>query len=111
MFLNELKAILTPDHRSIEKPHLEVNKIDGGYELSYGKMYEAPTLNFSALMKLSELFGTENIDVDNYSRGGCETCDWGSDYGHTIQVREITKNADELNKLVGKGDLYEKRKK
>jgi hypothetical protein len=110
MLLEEIKAILTPNHSSIEKPHLEVSKIDNGYELSYGRMYEAPTLNFSTLKKLSELFGTDNVDVDNYGQGGCETCDYGSDYGHTIQIREITKNADELKKLVGKGDLYEKKK-
>jgi hypothetical protein len=88
--------------------HLEVGTIEDGYEITYGCMYSSPSLDFGKLVKLSKLFGTENIDVDNYSRRGCDSCDWGSDYGHTIQIREITENGDELKKLVGKGDIYER---
>ena len=75
---------------------------NGGFELSYGKMYERPGLTFSDLKQLSDLFGTDNIDVDDYSRGGCDTCDFGSDYGHTIQLRQVTKRYEELRYLAGK---------
>jgi uncharacterized protein (TIGR02996 family) len=71
-------------------------------EIKYGEMYTAPALTFDALSQLSELFGTTQIDVDDYSQGGCETCDWGSDYGHTIQIYDPTRNADELRGLIGK---------
>jgi len=72
-----------------------------GFELEYGKMYESPQLNFSELKGLSELFGTDEIDVDNYGSCGCDTCDYGSDYGHTIQIFNPTKNVDEMMRLTG----------
>ena len=61
-------------------------------------MYGAPTLSFGKLKKLSDLFGTDKIDVDNYGEKGCETCDYGSSYGHTIQVSDLTKNVPEFSK-------------
>lgn len=110
MFIEELKAALPqhPPDATWRDCHLEVKQIGEGFELEYGAMYESPGLSFSHLKKLSELFGTDEVDVDNYGHGGCESCDWGSDYGHTIQIYKPTKNADELKALVGKGDIYKK---
>jgi hypothetical protein len=51
---------------------------------------------------LSELFGTDNIDVDDYAYGGCDTCDYGSNYGHEIAIREATKNVEEFKRLKNK---------
>lgn len=93
--LKRVREIL-PDVGSVERSTVEARKIDGGIEIDYGKMYDAPTLGFEALSALSELFGTKSIDVDNYANGGCETCDYGSRYGHTIQVRNPTKNHELL---------------
>jgi hypothetical protein len=111
MFIEKLKEALPPNHPEYNwrKCHLSVGEISGGYELTYGCMYEAPGLGFSNLKMLSELFGTDSVDVDNYGEGGCESCDWGSSYGNTIQIRKITKNAGELKKLVGKELYSEKR--
>lgn len=69
------------------------------------RMYEAPEINFSFLMELSETFGTREIDVDNYSTNneGCETCDYGSCYGHTVQVLNPTRNYPEVD-----GDAFSK---
>ena len=54
--------------------------------------YGPPGLSFSQLKKLSKFFGTENInDDDRFSEVGCETCDYGSSYGFTLTIREITK--------------------
>jgi hypothetical protein len=107
-FIDKLKDALPehPPQRDWRDCYLRVEKINDGYEISYGSMYESPELSFAMLCKLSELFGTKSVDVDNYSSSGCESCDYGSDYGHTIQICKITENADELNKLVGKGDIY-----
>lgn len=83
--------------------YLKVSKLTGprpGFELSYGSMYEAPTINFTRLMELSKLFGTTAIDVDDFANAGCESCDYGSDYGHAIQIYEPTTNTDELAALV-----------
>lgn len=71
----------------------------GGFEIEYGAEYMAPELNFEILMGLSEMFGTKEIDVDDYSISGCETCDWGSDYGHTIQIYNPTKLVEEMREL------------
>lgn len=108
----QLKSVLTPPTDIYEKPYLKVDSETESnkgplFELSYGNMYSAPVLNLGVLIKLSELFGTTEIDVDNYSSRGCDTCDYGSDYGHTIQIYNPTKNIEELRSLVGKGDLFE----
>jgi uncharacterized protein (TIGR02996 family) len=96
-----LKGMFDPGDR-IDKAHL---KVEGhgraAAQLVWGKMYDAPGVTFDLLKALSDLFGTTHIDVDDYAEGGCETCDWGSDYGHTIQVYEPTRNAAELKALVG----------
>ncbi len=88
-----------------EGEHVKIAAIAGGYEITYGKMYDAPPLNLDTLMRLSDLFGTTSIDVDRYSQGGCDTCDWGSDYGHTIQIYKPTKQLGGMELLNGK-DLY-----
>jgi hypothetical protein len=80
--------------------HLDIEPLSRndktGLEITYGRMYESPELSFSILKQLSELFGTDEIDVDDYSYSGCESCDYGSDYGHTIQVYNPTKNWPEV---------------
>lgn len=100
-----LKEILGPIG-VVEHAYLKINKITNGFELEYGKMYDAPPLNFATLSNLADLFGTREIDVDNYSSSGCDTCDYGSDYGHTIQITNLTKNQKELEGLVGQGDIW-----
>ncbi len=62
------------------------------FTFAYGQMYEAPPLGYSQLRALAEHFGTEKIDTEPFSRGGCETCDHGGSYGHTIIVEGVTKN-------------------
>lgn len=67
-----------------------------GIEITYTKMYDAPDLSFKVLKELSDYFGTVEIDVDSsIRRGGCPTCDYGSCYGHYIQIYKITQNFPE----------------
>lgn len=92
MTTQDFKNVLTqalPDNgdRHVE---LRVSPRADGFEIRYGTMYKAPPLTIAALKRLSELFNTDNIDVNNYAMGGCDTCDWGSEYGHTIQVRGVS---------------------
>lgn len=66
-------------------------------EISISAMYGSPVeINFFFLKKVSELFETDKIDVDNWSKKGCETCDWGSNYGHTIQIYETPTDIKEI---------------
>ena len=57
--------------------------------IKIGKMYDSPVINFKLLKELGDLFNTLNINVDDYNFSGCESCDWGSDYGHEIFIKEI----------------------
>lgn len=94
--MEELKAILLSGEERHTDAEISIRKLENGIEIDYHQMYGAPSLSFAMLKKLSDLFGTDKIDVDNYGRGGCETCDYGSAYGHTIQVLEPTKNVPQF---------------
>ena len=77
--------------RSITHPEL-----GNGFEIDFAEMYEPPSLSFATMTEISEMFGTKEIDFDNYSHGGCETCDYGSRYGYKIQVYKATRNIPEV---------------
>ncbi len=69
------------------------------FEIRLGAEYTAPDLSVEHLEKLAELFGTNRINVDDYANPGCEPCDWGSDYGHTIQIIDPKENLVDLYAL------------
>lgn len=51
-------------------------------------MYDPPPLNLDILLSLAEFFGTKNIDDANrIDEPGCDTCDYGSEYGFELVVR------------------------
>jgi hypothetical protein len=68
----------------------------GTLHLKLHRMYEAPGLSAEKIMALCDLFGTRKIEVDDYANGGCASCDYGSEYGHEIEVREPTKMVAEF---------------
>lgn len=50
-------------------------------------MYSAPGLTFKQLLELSKFFNTDKIDDnDKINQPGCETCDYGSQYGFTLKI-------------------------
>jgi hypothetical protein len=53
------------------------------------RMYEYVDVSFEALKELAELFGTDKVDTDQNSSGGCETCDYGSSYEVTFIIRGV----------------------
>jgi hypothetical protein len=100
--IEEILAIFDlPNARvDLDDIHLELEPTGRGLEITIGQMYESPVeINFKTLSKLGELFGTEEIDVDNFANSGCESCDYGSDYGHTIQIYNPTLRLSEITKL------------
>jgi len=109
---DELKLILWPDGLDgCAHPYLTVRLIpSGGYEVVFGQMYDAPEFGLRHMKALAELFGVADadLDVDNYSQGGCDTCDYYSKYGHEVQLRNVTKREAELKALVGR-ELLEPR--
>lgn len=76
-------------YRHVEVPEFDIQKNeDKEVRLKISKMYEAPGLNLQVLMALAEFFGTKHInDDDRFSHGGCETCDYGSEYGFVLTIR------------------------
>jgi hypothetical protein len=50
------------------------------------RMYEYVPVNASHLFSLANIFGTQNIEMDQYSSPGCDTCDWGSSFEVTFRV-------------------------
>lgn len=79
-----------------------LSKGQNSFQIRYGQEYSRPELNLDKLIELSKLFGATEIDVDDYSQSGCDTCDYGSDYGHEIQVYNPTLCVKEIKKLTSK---------
>lgn len=67
-----------------------------------------PVLLVMQPFELSPLVSSR-LGNDNHSPSGWDSCDWGSDYGHTIQILNPTKRQNELEALAGR-DLLEKRR-
>ena len=82
-------------------------KLGDGFEIDFTEMFEPPGLSYDWMTELAEKFGTKDIDFDNVSQGGCETCDYGSKYGYRIQVYNSTRN----NPLHRAGQKRKPRKK
>jgi len=77
---------LWPDQKYCDTKK-KATKVPGGWNITVSDMYEAPGLGLKQLIALSEFFGTLNITDERFAQGGCETCDYGSCYGFTLQVR------------------------
>jgi hypothetical protein len=56
--------------------------------IEYGDMYNPPELSLDLLVEIKNLFKAKDVKVDTMGWSGCETCDWGSWYGHEINVIE-----------------------
>lgn len=69
-------------------PHLDVivETVDDGATkvVKVERMYSYVDLTFERTEALAGIFGTRNYVVDEWSREGCETCDYGSEYVHTF---------------------------
>lgn len=87
------------DDGKVEIRKITDRDLGDGIEITYTSMYDAPGLSFKVLKALSDYFGTTEIDVDSSIHDhGCETCDYGSSYGHYIQIYKIAQNMPEVTK-------------
>lgn len=94
---------------TLDEMKKEITKLSGNYEwrdmnlevlaktkkqvdIRIAQMYEYVNVNLAVLEYFSELYGTKCIDVDDYMSGGCETCDYGSSYAKTLQIKNPTNN-------------------
>lgn len=67
----------------------------------YGGEYTSPDLSFPLLIQLGRLLGTDEINFDDYDVQGCQTCGYGGDHGHEIEITNPTKHVDTLLSLAG----------
>lgn len=77
---------------SYDEPTITVSIVDKTCKVHISKMYQGlgKMVSFKALSWLSELLGTEEIDLENENyRGGCESCDWGSEHSVDIVCKNI----------------------
>lgn len=59
---------------------------DGKVRIEISKMYDYIDCSFAKLCEMSEFFDTKNIDVDEWSSRGCDTCDYGSSYTKMFDI-------------------------
>jgi hypothetical protein len=71
-------------HRDFE---FNVNVISQNeVELTVSQMYKFVDASLENLIALAELFETKNINMNNWSSNGCDTCDYGSCYSITFTI-------------------------
>lgn len=59
-----------------------------GYQITLEQMYKHINISFDKLEQISQIFATKLIDISNeWSRGGCESCDYGSSYTAILDIR------------------------
>jgi hypothetical protein len=60
------------------------------FSFEISQMYEAPDIPFEVLMDIASAFSTKKIDTGaGDERPGCETCDYGSNYGIKVKIMKI----------------------
>jgi hypothetical protein len=75
-------------HAKCNEPEITVRVAKDLVEIRLSAMYEAPGLSLKKLMALAEFFDTQNIsDPDTFANSGCETCDYGSSYGFSLEIK------------------------
>lgn len=102
-FENKMLELFTQNPNSYGNDvTLELEKTgNNSVKITYSAMYYNPVDNlFNFGLDLVELFGTKAIDFDEkINHEGCETCDYGSDYGQLFVINKITKNMDNIIKF------------
>lgn len=72
-------------------PHACVSVIEyksGEVDIELSSTSRYVGLTYDQLVKLSEFFNTIHINVTGtHNDGGCDTCDYGSEYGFVITVK------------------------
>ena len=69
-------------------PEFEITINSEDVQIKIWDEYESPSLNLEKLMALADFFGTKNInDDERFAERGCDTCDYGSEYGFVLTVR------------------------
>ena len=79
-----VREVFQDDFGKYDHADVVVSENAHAIRVEVSKMYEHIELNFDKLLKLAEIFGTQNFKIKEWSNSGCETCDYGSSYVHTF---------------------------
>ena len=87
--LNELESAAKAIFPDNDLRDLSISISSGAdyINLRVSQMYEFVPFSYSILKKIEAATGCEDIDVDQYANGGCETCDYGSSYEVTFTLK------------------------
>jgi hypothetical protein len=92
-FINLIKDIflqaLDNKYKDYNDIDVAIDIYDKSYKIDVSQMYEYLPMDFSIMLKLKDLFQTENFNINQWSASGCETCDYGSMYTHSIKVKGV----------------------
>lgn len=70
--------------------NVEVRLYDDRIEIDISAMYESPGRDLPKLIRLSEIVNTKEInDQSSFGHGGCDSCDYGSKYGVTLEMPRV----------------------
>lgn len=89
-----IELVQARNSESYEKPVVTATNDGETVRIHAARMYSFVDVSFAALKELSELFGTDQIDTDQSSVSGCETCDYGSSYDVTFIVTLASSEGD-----------------
>jgi hypothetical protein len=91
---NATKAEIEAGIRGIIKPAMGVAQYtfvwDGSkLHATISQMYEYVACRFEHLKAVSELCGTDHINLDKEHSDGCESCDYGSSYQLDLYIEGV----------------------
>jgi hypothetical protein len=85
----KVREIWQTGRNSWDKLNININQGRDCYFIQISKMYESPGVTFKQLNELAKFFDTLNVETESeFSHGGCETCDYGSQYGFILKISE-----------------------
>lgn len=83
-----VEAIFNFDPNNLRDCNVKVYKSGETMTVEVSQIYEHVPLTFETLMKPCRIFGTKEFTVNQWSHGGCESCDYGSSYAHEFTYKE-----------------------
>jgi len=90
-FLEFLEDLFGVDEKNvINYVKVEINNFGADRIIAtISNMYDYVDNSFETLTKISDFLGTKKINTDNWSSGGCETCDYGSNYELQLEIHPM----------------------
>jgi hypothetical protein len=87
VILDRFKLIYPPESHKDKDLDIKVDDIsEKQIVVKISRMYNYVDTSFKKLKEISEAFGTDEIDLNQWSMKGCDTCDFGSSYEVTFTI-------------------------